>query len=322
MKKLNTNENSILNKIGLNPFSVLLLVLIALVPVVTDDPFIIHLLITSMIFGTLAMGFDFTVGYIDIVNFGYAAVMGGGAYTSAIIVGELGITPWIGMIFGGLFAGFLGFVIGIITLRLRGLFAAVTAWFFGLTLMAIAANWVDLTRGHLGLRVEPLFAGPSNVPYFYVALVFAIVSYIILYRLTRGKMGIAFKAIGENQDAAHSVGVNSTKYRVMNFTISCVLAGVMGGFYGHFVGILTPEVMHTRETVEVLALAYIGGRGSLWGGLAAAFLIIPVFDYLRHLMALRFVFYGLMLILVMIYYPGGISGLYAAAKKILGKAAG
>ena len=306
--------NKLLGKIGLGPLSLLAFVLLGLAPLFIDDRFIIHLMISGMIFGTLAMGFDFTVGYINIVNFGYAAIMGVGAYTSALVVSRLGMSPWLGMAIGGVMAAIMGFFIGVVTLRLRGLFAAVMAWFVGLTLLAMTANLVDLTRGWLGLRVRPLFATPDRTPYFYTIFVITIVSYIILYRLTQGKMGVAFKAIGQNQEAAHSVGVNSTKYKIINFTISCALAGVVGGFYGHFVGILTPDVMHTRETVEVLALAYIGGRGSIWGGLLAAFIIIPIFEYLRPLMAMRFVIYGLLLMLVMILYPGGLSQFFAFIK--------
>jgi branched-chain amino acid transport system permease protein len=87
------------------------------------------------------------------------------------------------------------------------------------------------------------------------------------------------------------------------------------GFYGHFVGVLTPEIMATSHTVEVLALAYIGGRGSLWGGLAAAFLVIPVFEFLKPLFEFRLVIYGLLLITVMIYVPEGLAGRLARLRR-------
>jgi len=104
-------------------------------------------------------------------------------------------------------------------------------------------------------------------------------------------------------------GINPTKYRVFNFTLACIFAGMLGGFYAHFVGVLTPDVMSTSHTVEVLALSYIGGRGTLWGGLLASFIFIPLFEYLKPLMEFRLIIYGVLLILVMILFPEGLVGL-------------
>ena len=99
-----------------------------------------------------------------------------------------------------------------------------------------------------------------------------------------------------------------------NFVLSCALAGVLGGFYAHFYGILTPDMMHTSKTVEVLAVAYIGGRGSLWGGAAIAFPFILAMELIRsslsNLPGLHLVIYGVLLIVVMIYYPGGFAAFF------------
>jgi ABC-type branched-subunit amino acid transport system permease subunit len=158
-----------------------------------------------------------------------------------------------------------------ITLRLRGIFAACLAWFFGLALMGLATKMVWLTRGPLGMRVDRLFETQSNVPYYYLCLAMMVAIYIICKWVTRTRMGVAFKAIGQNMEAARTSGINPVFYRVSNFVLSCALGGVLGGFYAHYYGILTPDMMHTSKTVEVLAVAYIGGRGSLWGGAAIAF---------------------------------------------------
>jgi branched-chain amino acid transport system permease protein len=274
-----------------------------------NDEYLIRWLISAALIAALAVGFDFTAGFINIVNFGYAAIMGLGGYTSAILAERLGLNPWLGMIAGGLLAAFLGFVIGVITLRSRGIFAAVLAWFFGLALMGLATKMIWLTRGPMGLRVDRLFQTASNVPYYYLCLVMMIVVYIVCKWCTRTKMGLAFKAIGQNMEAARTSGINPVFYRLINFTLSCGLAGWLGGFYAHYYGILTPDVMHTSKTVEVLAVAYIGGRGSLWGGAAVAFPFIFAMELVRsslsNLPGLNLLLYGLLLIIVMIYYPGG-----------------
>ena len=133
--------------------------------------------------------------------------------------------------------------------------------------------------------------------------------------VTKSSYGLAFKAIGQNIDAARASGIDPTKYRVFNFALSCFFAGLLGGFYAHYYGSLTPKtVMHTSKTVEVLAIAYIGGRGSLWGGATIAFPFIFIIEYLRssltNLPGLQLVIYGIVMIVVMIYYPAGFSGVY------------
>lgn len=292
-----------------NP-GLVLLFLLAFVPLFISDQFILQLLISALLFGTLAMAFDFTVGFINVVNFGFAAFWGMGGYTSAILAVKLGVSPWIGIFAGLLFSAILGFLVGLLTLRLHGIFAAVMAWFTGLGLMAIVTNWTSLTRGPLGLMTPMFFDTMDRGPYFYVVLLMAIFSFFVLLAIANSRIGLFFKAIGQDEDAAKASGVNPTWYRVLNFTISTAIAGLIGGFYAHYVGILSPDVMKTSQTIEIMALAYVGGRGSIWGPLVAAFLFIPVLTYLQPLMEIRLIIYGLVLIGVMIFYPGGISALY------------
>jgi branched-chain amino acid transport system permease protein len=209
----------------------------------------------------------------------------------------------------------LGLLLGMLTLRLRGIYAAIMAWFVGIALMGLVRNLTGLTRGPLGLHPPSLLETTSNRPYFYIILVMMLAIYIILKLVTRSHYGLAFRAIGQNIEAARASGINPTKYRVFNFTLSAFFAGLLGGFYAHYFGSLTPQtVMHTSKTVEVLAIAYIGGRGSLWGGLAVAFPFVFFIEFLRsnltQLPGLHLVIYGVLMILMMIYYPGGVAGIY------------
>jgi branched-chain amino acid transport system permease protein len=257
----------------------------------------------------LAVAFDFTAGYINIVNFGFAAFVGLGGYTSGLLAVDLGISPWIGIFAGGAVAGFVGLLTGALTLRLRGIYAAVMAWFVGLALMGLVRNVPDITRGSLGLSVPLLLSTPDNLPYYYVVLAMLVVTMVVLTAVIRSHIGLAFRAIGQNLNAARASGINPTRYLVINFVLSCAFAGWLGGFYAHYYGILTPDIMLTSHTVEVLAIAYIGGRGSLWGAAVIAFPLSIGVELLRtqfsDLPGLHLVLYGLLLILVMIYWPGG-----------------
>lgn len=299
-----------LAKIGLTPLGLGLLTVIALIPLFVRDEFVLRLLISALMFAGLAMAFDFTAGFINIVNFGFAAFMGMGAYTSGLLVVKMGWSPLLTIPAGALMAGILGFGLGLLTLRLGGIFASCMTWFVALAMMSTTGNLVDLTQGYAGITIPLLFKSVKNWPYFYIVLVMVLVIYILLVCITKSHIGLAFRAIGQDPEAAASSGVDATRYKVMNFTVSCALAGLLGGFYAHFIGILTPTLMHTSHTVEVMAIAYIGGRGTIWGSFVAAMLMIPAMEYMKDLMEFRLILYGALMIVVMIYYPKGLAGLW------------
>lgn len=310
--EIKTNPvNKIMAKLFFTPAGLAGLVLLLVLPHFPpfNQEYLIRWLIAAAFIAALSVSFDFTAGFISIVNFGYAAIVGLGGYTSAILADRIGLNPWLGILAGGLVASFFGLVIGLITLRLRGIFAACLAWFLGLALMGLATKMVWLTRGPLGMRVSPLFDTTSNLPYYYVCMAMLIIIYILCAWCAYSKVGLAFKAIGQNMDAARTSGINPVFYRVFNFTMSCTLAGCLGGFYAHYYGILTPDMMHTSKTVEILVVAYIGGRGSLWGGAVIAFPFTFAMELVRsslsNLPGLNLLLYGILLILIMIYYPGG-----------------
>jgi branched-chain amino acid transport system permease protein len=258
------------------------------------------------------MAFDFSSGYISVVNFGYAAFMGLGAYGSALSAIHWHFPLWLAMLFGALLAAILGFFTGVLSLRMRGMFAICLTWFIGLALMGLAIKLTWLTRGMLGLNAPFFFSpGTSNLAYWYVVLAMMIFSYVVLRKIGRSHMGLAFKAIGQNMNAAKTSGINPTRYRVINFTVSCAFGGWIGGYYAHFIGILTPEFLATLKTVEVLVICYIGGRGSLWGSLVVAIPFIYFTEMLRsnfdYLPGLNLLIYGMFLVLVMIFYAGGMA---------------
>ncbi|MEK6575270.1 MAG: branched-chain amino acid ABC transporter permease [Chloroflexota bacterium] len=278
-------------------------------------------LIGAALMAAQAIAFDFTAGYINVVNFGFAAFVGLGGYTSALLAVRLGVSSWIGMFVGAAAAALVGFFTGALTLRLRGIYAAVMAWFVGLALLGLTRNLTDLTRGARGLNVPTLLETANNRPYYYIIVMMMLITFVSLRYIINSHVGLAFRAIGQNIEAARASGVDPTRYRVLNFTVSCAFAGWLGGFYAHYYGILTPDVMNTSHTIEVLAAAYIGGRGSLWGGALAAFPLIFFREWLRtslvDLPGLNLVIYGLLLILVMMYYPGGIAELLRSIQRRL-----
>lgn len=318
-----------LQKVGFSRLGAVLFFILIFLPFIPpfNQEHMVRWLIMGALFAAQAIAFDFTAGYINVVPFGFAAIVGTGAYISAILTNTSpllalrpGISPWIGIWIGALVAGLFGLGVGVLTLRLRGIFAAVMSWFIGIALMGLARNLTSITRGEGGMAPVTLLNTSSNVPYFYIILVMMLVVYITLRLVTKSHIGLALKAIGQNYDAARASGINPTFYRVFNFTLSAFFAGWLGGFYAHYFGSLTPaSVMHTSKTVEVLAIAYIGGRGSLWGGMAVAFPFVFFIEFLRsnwsNLPGLHLVIYGILMIMTMIYYPTGVAGIYEVLKQ-------
>ncbi len=310
--------------LGLSPAGLAVMIVGIVCLGLVDNEYYLRTLTTALMYGALAMAFDFTSGYIGIVNFGFAAFWGLGAYTTGCLAYHLGWGPWQGLPFSILAAAVLGLLLGLLTIRLGGIFAACMTWFVAMAMLSVASNWVDMTRGATGLTIPLLYQSADNFPYLVTMIVMTLMTYFVLSLIIRSKAGLAFQALGQDLEAASISGVNANYYKVINFTISCAFAGFLGWFYAHYVGVLTPPVLHTKATVEIMVISYIGGRGSLWGGLLAALIIVPGMEQLKSVQALsdvlelRLLLYGLLMILVMIYYPGGLSGLLKTAFRRLG----
>lgn len=309
-----------ISSLGLSLQFLACLAALVLASIFVRNEYALRLLVISLYFGCQAMTFDFTGGYINAVNFGFAAFTGLGAYAAALVAIHTGLGAWAGLLVGALVTGFVGFFTGILTLPLRGIYVSLMSWFVGMTLMALATAMEAVTRGARGLIVPPIFKDATTTAYLYILISMFLVVYIILNLIIRSPIGLAFRAIGQNYDTAQASGVNPTRYKLLNFTISSACAGLFGGFYAHYVGIVTPVVMNMGYTLEIMALSFIGGSGSLVGGVFAAFLLIPMFDSLKSLMEYRLILYGMLLILVMIFYPAGLAGLYQkVSRKIFPK---
>src|SRR5690606_20806583 len=160
--------------------------------------------------------------------------------------------------------------VGVITLRLRGLYIALTTFFIGEAIRFTISNSPDYTRGMLGLSVEEFpnilgidFDRSNILTYYYLLVIIGAVIMGLMTWLVRSRYGLACEALREDELATQSLGLNTTKYKLINFTVASFFAGIMGAFYAHYLGILspTPEEFGVYRTVEILTITYVGGRG-------------------------------------------------------------
>jgi branched-chain amino acid transport system permease protein len=280
-------------------------------------------LVAGLILSGWAMGFDFSAGYINVVNFGYAAFAASGGYAAGLLGSKLGINPWLNLLAGVAVAAAIGAGAGIFTLRFRGLYASVAAWFIGLALQGICTNLRSFTGGSIGLSVPTLFTGSGYMSYYYVALALVAVTFVILRLVVDSRMGLAFRALGENLDAARSSGITPVRYRLFNFTVGCAVAGLFGAFYAHFYGVLTPNLFSVSQTIPILVVVFLAGKGSLIG---PALFALP-FTFFNQWLSTNFtslpgiglLVYGAVLVIVMTLYPAGLTGALAAGWNWLAK---
>lgn len=306
------------------------MVILLVLPVFIQDPYIMHIVILSLLYGVLACSWNLICGYTGIFTFGHQAFFGIGAYVSALLAMKLNLSPWLGLLVGGIAAGLIGLVIGLPCLRLRvAPYIAITTLAFSEIVRIICMNLVGLTRGELGLwgipafpdislfsGMELSFSGVDRTGYYYVILIIFFASIVLIAWQLRSYIGLAFRAIRDEQDAALSLGVDTTRYKLLAFITSSFLAGVAGSFYAHYILILTPtSVFSLGVMIEIIAITLVGGLGTFWGPIIGAFSLIVLLEYLRTFGEYRLMIYGVMLVATIMFMPKGVSSKLFPEKK-------
>lgn len=306
--------------------------ILAMLPIFIRNEYYLNILTICLIYATLATTWNLLVGYTGILSFGHQAFYGLGAYFSALITIKLHLSPWLGLLAGGCFAGLLSLLIGIPCLRLRiAPYIAIATLAFSEIMLVICRNWVSLTRGEMGLWGIPTFSdfsmlgvfdvkfsGGAKISYYYVMLAIFICTLLVIYFQLSTKVGTALKAIREDQDAAASLGVNITRYKLTAFITSSFFAGVTGSFYAHYLSILEPgAVFGVAEMVEVVAITLVGGIGTFLGPTLGAFVLIIGLEALRMVADYRMMIYGATLVFLILLMPNGLlNGITSLASKI------
>jgi branched-chain amino acid transport system permease protein len=299
-------------------FSTVFFLFLVIIPAFTQTPYFLHVLILCMIYSCLVLSWNLISGYAGIFSFGFQALFGLGGYVSAILCIRSGISPWIGIFAGALVSMSIGAVVAIPSLMLRQMpYIAISTMCLGEVIRIIIANLVDITRGEMGLwgipvfnRIGPVvFSSVNRVGYYYfIMFVLAIVMFVVS-RIVRSPLGMSLNAIKDSQDAAESLGVNVPYTKIKIYMISSFIAGIVGGFYAHYMLILTPTaVLGPQFMTEMVAMSLIGGLGTITGPVLGAFVLTITMESLRFLGNYRMVIYGTIIVAVIIFMRGGIWG--------------
>lgn len=251
----------------------------------------------------LAVSLNLITGFTGQFSLGHAGFMSIGAYVCAIITINHPTTPGFigGMLAGAISAAFIGALVGLPTLRLRGDYLAIATLGMAEIIKIIFLN-MNITNGAAGLQGIPQFVNWTWLFLFTAGTI------VIITNFLKSSHGRACISIREDEIAAEAMGVNTTKYKVISFTIGAFFAGIAGGLYASYFYFLKPDMFGFLKSVDVLVIVVLGGLGSVSGSIIAAILLALISTYLQSFSELRIVIYSLMLIIIMLFRPQGLLG--------------
>jgi branched-chain amino acid transport system permease protein len=300
------------------PYIVITAVL--LVPLALKNDYILHILILSLLYALLGTSWNL-LGSRGFTSLGHSVFLGLGAYTSTLLFLNFGISPWIGMWAGVVISVGASFLIGYPTLKLRGPYFTLATIAFAATLKHIFLNLKSITAGPIGLLLPILGHAPLQFQFVYkewyygVILFFLLIVLFVASKIEKSKTGIIFKAIGDDEDAAESLGVNSARVKLKIFALSAAIAAIGGTFYSQYVLYISPEgVMGLMPfSVTMVTVAIIGGTNHILGPVIGALIMIPIFEQVRvtfgYIGGLNILIQGLVLMITIWRFRQGVMGL-------------
>ena len=304
-------------------------VLLALLPLVADD-YTTHILILIYFWAYLGQSWNILGGYAGQFSFGHAAFFGVGAYASTALFVHFGLTPWLGLLVGGLLGLALGLFIGFLSFRygLRGSYFALATLAFAEILHVVVTN-IGWLGGGAGMLIPLwgdapwLFQFPSKQPYYFIILAMLAGVTLLTYRVSRAKLGYSFVSIRENENAAEAIGVDTFSYKMRAMALSSLLTTLGGTYYAQYFFYIDPTLAFgVGNSVEIILRPIVGGAGTTAGPIVGSFILTPLGEFTRQNVRLwtgqntpgvDLIVYGALLIVVIVFLPNGVVGAVSGA---------
>lgn len=290
-----------------------------LILIVVLFPFIMSMyqtsiMTTALMYVVLGLGLNIVVGFGGLLHLGYAAFYAVGAYTYGLLYYHFGLNFWLCLPLGALFSALFGIILGFPILRLRGDYLAIVTLAFGEIVRLVLENWNDFSFGPSGIAniprpqifgIKMRLAEVTNLTYF-VAIGLTVLTIIVIRRLESSRIGRAWEAMREDEIACQAMGIDITKAKLTAFSMGAVWAGIMGVLFAAKTTFINPASFTTWESIVILCVVVIGGMGSIPGVIAGALIFILTPEYLRAFSEYRMLIFGIALVIMMIFKPGGI----------------
>ena len=297
---------------------VLLIVLASLPWWLLTTSYAMGIVIIALTFVALAVSWNIISGIGGQLSFGHAAFFGLGAYTSTLLLVHFSISPWIGMVAGGIVASLAGLLLGYPSFRLKGDYFALVTFVFALILGIVARSWSKFTGGDPGLQVPLLGHAPlmyqfaSPVPYYYIILAIASLYLLLSRRMLRSRFGYYLKALRDDQVSAEALGVDCLRMKLAGFALSAFLTALVGTFYAQYMLFIDPaSTFDMFVSVKIVLAVIAGGAGTLWGPVIGGLFLIPLGELANAefgsiITGVDVVLYSVVLIAIAIFLPRGL----------------
>ena len=281
-----------------------------------------------------ALGLNILIGFTGQISLGHAAFMGVGAYATAILASRFGLPFWITIPAGGALATGAGMVVGVPSLRIKGLYLAIATLSAQVIFEWVFTNWTSVTGGIRGLNVAPAsiagFRLDTDERIYFLILGVTVVHFLLATNLRRSRWGRAFVAVRDRDVAAEIVGVNLFRTKILAFMVSSYYAGIAGGLWVYFTKVVTPENFPLSLSIQFLAIVIVGGLGSIKGTVYGTVFMTLVPELLKagtglarafwptaqsYLFPLRDVVFGLLIVVFLIFEPHGLAEIWNRIKR-------
>jgi len=294
---------------------------IALLPVLLPHPFVLTIATQAAIWALLAASWDLLSGYTGQISFGHAGFFALGAYAAAAVTKHADVSPWLGLLVGATMAAVVGLLAGFPALRLRGHYLALVTLGLAEIIRLVAQNWMALTGGPFGIHDYRSFSGlpiaalPYRQAMYLVVLAVVALSLAVMHHVCeRTDAGQAFRAIREDEVLAQTLGIDTTRYKLLAFSLSSGFAGLAGALYAYYVQLVSPSVASAATTSLIIGMAVFGGLGTLWGPVLGAVVLYGLYEGLRFVgVVYNLVAVGLVIMVFVIYLPRGLAGFRRSA---------
>lgn len=274
----------------------------------------VNIMITALMYVMLGLGLNIVVGLGGLLNLGYVAFYAVGAYSYALLNHHFGVNFWIALPIGALLSTIFGLIIGFPVLRLRGDYLAIVTLAFGEIIRLVLENWNEFSFGPSGIAniPRPGFFGITfslkhvTIYIYFLMILLTILTIFVVQRLENSRLGRAWVAMREDEIACQTMGINVTKAKLTSFALGATWAGLAGVMFAAKTTFINPASFTIWESIIILCIVVLGGMGSILGVIIAAFILILLPEYLRVFSEYRMLVFGALLVVMMVFRPGGI----------------
>lgn len=299
----------------LNYKKIIVTALLIILPLLLEqiNSYFVHIAIAIGIFSILSLSLNVIIGYAGQFALGHAAFYGIGAYSAALLMIHFQLSFWLALPAAAIIAGLFGFLLGLPVIRLRGDYLAIVTLGFGEIVRLIFVNWVEVTRGPMGIPGIPAprlfgYSFTDKTDYYYLILVMLMITIYVIHRVVHSGIGLNLLTIREDETLAKSIGIRPVKYKLLAFTLGGFFAGAAGAFWASYITFISPDTFRYLDSVNILAMVILGGAASIPGSILGAVILVLAPELLRYVDDYRMMLLGLAIVLMMIFKPSGFWG--------------